>query len=137
MKNGCWDKSGVIKEVRRSDDGQGVSFIISLPDGKETIRHCSHLRYNLNRYTKISDTKVKFDLKVDRNGEERKKQERKKVVKPLRLQKSKSAECSWEIAQKENKNEETGISAQTWSKCAIDMPEIKLKSALKKRTLDN
>merc|ERR1712081_133834 len=72
MKNGCWDKSGTIKEVRRADDGQGVSFLISLPDGKETIRHRSHLRYNLNRYTRILDTKVKFDLKVDKNGEERK-----------------------------------------------------------------
>ena len=116
MRSGCWDKSGIIKEVRRSDDGQGVSFIISLPDGKETIRHHSHFRYNLNRYTRISETKVKFDLKVDRNGEERKKKENKKVVKPLRLQKSKSAECSWEIANKDNKNEETGIAARTRSK---------------------
>ena len=64
-----------------------------------------------------------------RNGEERK-----KVVKPLRLQKSKSAECSLEIAVKENKNEETGIAARTRSKCEIDMPELELKNALKKRT---
>ena len=139
MQNGRWDKSGTIKEVRRADDGQGVSFLISLPNGKETIRHCSHLRYNLNRYTRISDTKVKFDLKVDRNGEERKKKERRKIVKPLRLQKSKSSECaeSWEIADKDNKNDVTGIAARTRSKCEIDMPEIKLKSALKKRTLEN
>ena len=34
-----WDKSGVIKEVRTADDGQEVSFIISLPNGRETIRH--------------------------------------------------------------------------------------------------
>merc|ERR1712081_51147 len=94
MRSGRWDKSGIIKEVRRADDGQGVSLIIYLPDGKETIRHHSHLRYNLNRYTRISDTKVKFDLKVDRNGDDRKKEERKKIVKPLRLQKSKSSECS-------------------------------------------
>merc|ERR1711954_296219 len=78
MQNGHWDKSGTIKEVIRADDGQGVSFVISLPNGKETIRHCSHLRYNRNRYTRISDTKVRFDLKVDKNGEERKKEERKK-----------------------------------------------------------
>ena len=77
---------------------------------------------------------MKFNLNVDRNGEERKKKENNKVVKPLRLQKSKSAECSWEIADKNNKNEETGISTQTRSKCEIDMPESKLKSALKKRT---
>merc|ERR1711954_489143 len=73
MRSGRWDKSGLIKKVRRSDDGQGVSFIITLPDGKETICHRSHLRHNLNRYTKISETRVKFDLNVDRNGEERKK----------------------------------------------------------------
>ena len=62
-----------------------------------------------------------------------------KIVKPLRLQKSKSSECSesWEIANKENKNDVTGIAAQTRSKCEIDMPEIKLKSSLKKRTLEN
>merc|ERR1711954_22709 len=139
MKNCCWDKSGVIKEVRRSDDGQGVSFIISLPDGKETIRHRSHLRYSLNRYTRISDTKVRFDLEVNRNGEERKKEERKKVVQPLKLQKSKSSENSeaWEIANNHNKDDETGIAAQTRSKCAIDMSGIPLKSALKRRTLEN
>merc|ERR1712081_88281 len=78
MRSGRWDKSGIVKEVRRSDNGQGVSFIISLPDGKETIRHRSHLRFNLNRYTKISDTRVKFDLKVDRNGEERKRKKTKR-----------------------------------------------------------
>ena len=139
MQNGRWDKLGTIKEVRRADDGQGVSFLISLPNGKETIRHRSHLRYNLNRYTRISDTKVRFDLKVDKNGEERKKEERKKVVQPLKLQKSKSSANSeaWEIANNENKDDETGIAARTRSKCAIDMSEIKLKSALKKRTLEN
>ena len=83
---------------------------------------------------RISDTKVKFDLKVDRNREERKKKENSKVVKPLRLQKSKSAECSWEIGNEDNKNEETGISTRTRSKCEIDMPKLELKSALKKRT---
>merc|ERR1711954_627534 len=86
MRSGRWDKSGMIKEVRRSDDGQGVSIIISLPDGKETIRQRSHLRFNLNRYTRITETKVKYNLNGDRNGEEKKKKENKKVVKPLRLQ---------------------------------------------------
>merc|ERR1711954_256593 len=46
MQNGCWDRSGTIKEVKTADDGQGDIFIISLPNGKETIRHRSHLRYN-------------------------------------------------------------------------------------------
>merc|ERR1711954_462531 len=99
MQNGRWDKSGTIKEVRTSDDGQGVSFLISLPNGRETIRHCSHLRYNLNRYTRISEIKVRFDMKVDKDGGERKKAKRKKVVQPLKLQKSKPSDNSetWEI----------------------------------------
>ena len=139
MQNGCWDKSGTIKEVRTSDDGQGVSFLISLPNGRETIRHRSHLRYNLNRYTRVSEIKVRFDTKVDKEGEERKKAERKKVVQPLKLQKSKSADNSdtWEIARNQNKDDETGIAARTRSKAAIDMSGIPIKSALKKRTLEN
>ena len=135
MRSGCWNKSGEIEEVRRSDDGQGVSFIIALPDGRKTIRHRSHLRFNINRYSKITETKVKFNLDVDRNGEERKKTENKKVVKPLVLKKSKSAECDWQIADNDINHEETGISSRTRSKCDINMPEPELKSALKKRTL--
>ena len=72
MANNRWDKSGTIKEVRTSDDGQGVSFLISLPNGRETIRYCSHLRHNINRYTRISETRVRFDIKVDKEGEDRK-----------------------------------------------------------------
>merc|ERR1711954_446368 len=76
--------------------------------------------------------KVRFDMKVDKDGEERKKAERKKVVHPLKLQKSKSSENSeaWEIANNQNKDDETGIAAKTRSKCAIDISEITLKSAL-------
>ena len=50
MRSGRWNKSGVIEEVRQSDDGQSVSFIIGLPDGRKTICHRSHLRFNINRY---------------------------------------------------------------------------------------
>ena len=77
MANSRWDKSGVIKEVRTADDGQEISFVISLPNGRETIRHCSNLRHNINRYTRITETKVRFDLKVDKRGEDRKKSETK------------------------------------------------------------
>merc|ERR1711954_77621 len=133
MRSGCWNKSGEIEEVRRSDDGQSVSFIIALPDGRKTICHRSHLRFNINRYSKITDTKVKFNLDVDRNGEERKKTENKKVVKPLVLKKSKSAECDWQIADNDINHEKTGISSRTRSKCETNMPEPELKSALKKR----
>merc|ERR1711954_568946 len=98
MANSFWDKSGIIKEVRNADDGQEVSFIISLPNGRETIRHRSHLRHNINRYTRITETKVRFDLKIDKEGEDRnrKKSESKNYVQPLKLHKSKSAN-SWEI----------------------------------------
>ena len=139
MANSRWDKSGTIKEVRTSDDGQGVSFLISLPNGRETIRHRSHLRHNINRYTRISETRVRFDMKVDKEGEDRKKAERKKIVQPLKLQKLKSADSSdsWEIASNQNKDDETGIVAHTRSKVATDMSEIPIKSALKKRTLEN
>ena len=52
-------------------------------------------------------------MKVDKEGEERKKAERKKVVQPLKLQKSMSAVSSdtWEIANNQNKDDETGIAA--------------------------
>ena len=71
MATRCWDKSGIIKEVRTADDGQEVSFIISLPNGRETIRHRSHLRHNITRYTCVTVTKVRFDLKIDKEGEDR------------------------------------------------------------------
>merc|ERR1711954_629177 len=114
MANSRWDKSGTIKEVRTSDDGQGVSFLISLPNGRETIRHRSHLRHNINRYTRISETRVRFDMKVDKEGEDRKRAEIKKRVQPLKLHKSKSADNSdsWEIASNQNK---TGIATRTRS----------------------
>ena len=139
MATSRWDKSGVIKEVRTADDGQEVSFVISLPNGRETIRHCSHLRHNINRYTRITETKVRFDLKVDKEGEDRKKSETKKSVQPLKLHKSKSADSSdsWEIASNQNKDDENGIATHTRSKVATNMTEIPIKSALKKRTLEN
>merc|ERR1711954_514179 len=64
MRSGCWNKSGVIEEVRQSDDGQSVSFIIELPDGRKTIHHRGHLRFNINRYSRVTDRKVKFNLNV-------------------------------------------------------------------------
>ena len=44
--NKRWDKTGRIVEKRQSDDGQDVSFVISMANGRETIRHRSHLRHN-------------------------------------------------------------------------------------------
>merc|ERR1711954_405340 len=133
-----WDKSGVIKEVRQADDGQDVSFIISLPIGRETIRHRSHLRHNITQYTHVTDTKVRFDLKIDKEGEDtnKEKSESRKSVRPLKLHKSKSAD-SWEIVPNPNNDSEIGIATQTRSKVAASMNDIPLKSALKKRTLEH
>ena len=118
-----------------ADDGQEVIFIISLPNGKETIRHRNHLRHNLNRYTKISEIRVKFNLGNDSDGEERDNSEKPEVVKPLKLQKVKSDgnNESWEISSTNNHNE--GIATRTRSK--VDMSKLPLKSALKKRPLES
>ena len=135
IATGKWDKSGTIKEARVADDGQEVSFLISLPNGKETIRHRNHLRHNLNRYTKISETRVKFNMRIDTDGEERNKSDKHDVVKPLKLRKAKSAgnNDTWEISS--NNNNDEGIATRTRSK--IDMSKIPLKSVLKKRPLES
>ena len=61
--NKRWDKTGRIVEKRQSDDSQDVSFVISLANGRQTIRHRSHLRHNVTRYTRVTDRKVTFNLK--------------------------------------------------------------------------
>ena len=70
-----WNKTGRIVEKRQSDDGQDVSFVISMANGRETIRHRSHLRHNITRYTKVTDRKVTFNLKEERGGEDKDKKE--------------------------------------------------------------
>ena len=57
-------------------------------------------------------------------------------MQPLKLHKSKSAD-SWEIVSNQNKDSEIGIATRTRSKVTTDKSEIPLKSALKKRTLEN
>ena len=81
---------------------------------------------------------MRFDLKIDKEGEDRnrKKSESKKFVQPLKLHKSKSAN-SWEIVTNQNNDSEIGIATRTRSKVTTDKSEIPLKSALKKRTLEN
>ena len=53
--NKSWDKTGTIVEKRQSDDGQDFYFIISLANGRQTIRHRSHLRHNVTMYVYISE----------------------------------------------------------------------------------
>ena len=69
--NKRWDKTGRIKEIRQSDDGQDVSFVISLANGRETIRHRSHLRNNITRYTRVTDRRVTFNLKEETGGKDK------------------------------------------------------------------
>ena len=57
-----WTKVGKIKAARKADDEQDVSFVIQMENGRESIRHRSHLRHNVTRYTKVVDTKVRFDI---------------------------------------------------------------------------
>ena len=53
---------GKIIEARKADDEQDVSSVILMENGRKSIRHRSHLRHNVTRYTKVVDTKVKFDI---------------------------------------------------------------------------
>ena len=62
MHSKCWDRVGKIIEKREADDGQSTSFVIRMENGYETIRHRSHLRHNVLKYTKMDETKVKFNL---------------------------------------------------------------------------
>ena len=91
--NKRWDKTGCIKEIRQSDDRQDVSFVISLANGRETIRHRSHPRHNITRYTKVTDRRVRFNLKENTEGEDKdkEKKELKKRGRPRKLEKTKSA----------------------------------------------
>ena len=65
MRSKKWNRSGVIKEARVSDDGQEVSFIIEMENGRETIRHRSHLRHNVKSSEKVEETKVKFKVQTN------------------------------------------------------------------------
>ena len=135
--NKRWDKSGRIKEVRQSYDGQDVSFIFSLANGKETIRHRSHLRHNITHYTRVTDTRVRFNLQEDTEGENKNKEkpEGKKRGRPKKLHKTQSAN-GYETAPDSTTDSEIGISNRTRSKTVTTSNDIPLKSALKKRTLE-
>ena len=135
--SGRWDKSGTIKEARLSDDGQSVSFITSLPNGIETIWHRNHLRHNINRYTKMSETKVKFNLGNNSDSDERDMPKKPDIVKPIRLQKVNSDVDSetWKISSAESSAEENNEGIATRTRSRLNMSDQKRKSALKQRPL--
>ena len=114
-----------------------MSFVISLANGRETIRHRSHLRHNITRYTRVTDRRVRFNLKEDTEGEDKNKEksEFKKRGRPKKLDKTKSANDCETVPDSMN-DSEIGIANRTRSKTVTITNDIPLKSALKKRTLE-
>ena len=55
-----WHKKGTIQESREADDGQETSFIIKMENGRLTTRHRCHIKPNVTRNSKVTDTKVRF-----------------------------------------------------------------------------
>ena len=147
-----WNKVGKIKEKRVGDDGQGISFVILMGNGRETIRH------NVTRYTKVTDKKVTFNLENERGGEDKnvKETETKKRGRPKKEEKGGEDKNTKETEtkkrgrpRKEDKAESNnkyktatdsntyfniGIAKRTRSKTSTDLPDIPLKSSLKQRT---
>ena len=60
-----WNRVGIIKDSRTADNRQNVSFIITMDNSREAIRHRSHIRHNVKSTTKFSETKIRFDLPDD------------------------------------------------------------------------
>ena len=122
-----WNKIGTIKEKREADDNQEVSFVIELQNGRETIRHRSHIRHNVTRYTQVTDTRVRFSFTGDKTKntveEDTKEDEKKKRGRP-RKGKEKDRETDDTI----------GVASRTWSRTSLpDSTALPSKSCLKKR----
>ena len=69
--NKRWDKTGTIVEKRQSDDSQDTSFVISLANGRQTIKQRSHVRHNVTRYTRVTYRRVTFNLEGDTKGDDK------------------------------------------------------------------
>ena len=132
------NKTGEIKEKRVGDYGQDTSFVITMGNGRETIRHRSHIRHNITRYTKVTDKKVSFNLDNTRGGEDRnvKETETKKRGRPRKEDKAESNK-DYETATDSNNDFNIGIAKRTHSKTSTDLSDIPLKSCLKTRTQES
>ena len=106
-----------------------------MANGRETIRHRSHLRHNITRYTKVTDRKVTFNLKEGKGGEDENTKE-KETKKRGRLSKLDKAESKKDCKKDSNSIDDSdmGIAKRTHSKTAPDLSDIPVKSSLKKRT---
>ena len=120
------------------DDGQDTSFVITMGNGRETIRHRSHTRHNITQYTKVTDRKVTFNLDNERGGEDKnvKETETKKRGRPRKEDKAESNK-DYKIATDSNTDFNIGIAKRTHSKTSTDLSDIPLKSSLKKRTQES
>merc|ERR1711954_245091 len=104
----------------------------------ETIRHRSHLRHDITRYTKVTETKVRFNLEENKEGEDKnkEKQEGGKRGRPKKLHKTQSADGCDTVPDSAT-DSKIGISGRTRSKTVTTSNDIPIKSALKKRSLDH
>jgi hypothetical protein len=59
-----WDKKGVIKEQRQAPDGRAYSFIVSMDNGRDSVRHKSHIKHHESGNAE-RDARVSFADKVD------------------------------------------------------------------------
>ena len=130
-----WNKVRKIKEKRVGDDGQDTTFVIVMENGRETIRHRSHIRHNVTRYTKVTDKKVTFNLENERGGEDKnvKETETKKRGRPRKEDKAESNK-DYKTATDSYTDFNIGIAKRTCSKTSTDLPDIPLESSLKQRT---
>ena len=71
MNTKRWNKVGKITAKCEGDDEQNVSYVIELENGRETIRHQSHICHNATCYTPVMEKKVKFA--IERENEEKRK----------------------------------------------------------------
>ena len=120
------------------DDGQDTSFVITMGNGRETIRHRSHIRHNITRYTKVTDKRVTFNLDNSRGGEDKnvKETETKKRGRPRKEDKAESNK-DYETATDSNTDFNIGIAKRKHSKTSTDLADMTLKSSLKQRTQDS
>ena len=116
-------------------NGQDTSFVIIMGNGRETIRHRSHIRHNVTRYTKVTDKKVTFNLDNERGGEDKnvKETETKKRGRPRKEDKAESNK-DYKTATDSNTDSNIGITKKRCSKTSTHLPDIPLKSSLKQRT---
>ena len=61
---------------------KNTSFVIQMENGRETIRHRSHIRHNVKRYTKVTEKKVRFN--IEEESEEQDKERREEEAKKKR-----------------------------------------------------